>query len=264
MRLLSFQVDAFTNTIFGGNPAAVVMLNENLPDTTLLQIAKENAVSETAFLLPSQNSYILRWFTPDLEMDLCGHATLASAHILFTEFGYLQDEILFKTASGDLKVSRQEDSYLMDFPQRDGQKATLPIEIYDSLSIKPYEVYKARDYMLVYKKQEEIENIHLDRSIIDEINIDPGGVIITAPGKDCDFVSRYFTPQSTIFEDPVTGSAYCTLAPYWAGKTGKNSMFAKQLSERGGSIHCIMAEGRVILKGTAITYSKGEIFLPKT
>jgi len=264
MRLHSFQVDAFTKTIFCGNPAAVVMLSENLPDTTLLQIAKENAVSETAFLLPDQNTYILRWFTPDLEMDLCGHATLASAHILFTEFGYSQDQILFKTASGELKVSRQEDLYIMDFPQRESEKATLPIEIYDSLNIKPHEVFKARDYMLVYKSQEEIENIHINRSIIDEINIDPGGVIITAPGKECDFVSRYFTPQSTIFEDPVTGSAHCTLAPFWAIKTGKNSMFAKQLSERGGSIHCIIAEDRVILKGNAVTYSKGEIFIPKT
>ncbi len=264
MRLHSFQVDAFTNKIFGGNPAAVVMLNENLPNSILLEIAKENALSETAFILPANDSYILRWFTPDLEMDLCGHATLASAHVLFTEFGYSRDQIIFKTISGDLKVSRQEDSYLMDFPQREAQKATLPIEIYDSLSIKPYEVYKARDYMLLYKNQEEIENIEIDRSIIDEINLDPGGVIITAPGKDCDFVSRFFTPQSTIFEDPVTGSAHCTLAPFWAGKTGKSSMFAKQLSKRGGSMHCIIEEGRVILKGNAVTYSRGEIFIPKT
>lgn len=265
MRFHSFQVDAFTNEVFGGNPAVVVMLDQNLPNTTLLQIAKENAVSETAFILPAKESYILRWFTPDLEMDLCGHATLAAAHILFTEFGYSKDEIVFKTISGDLKVSRQEGSYLMDFPQREAEKATLPIEIFDSLSIKPHQVYKARDYMLVYKKQEEIENIDIDRSIIDEINIDPGGVIITAPGKDCDFVSRFFTPQSTIFEDPVTGSAHCTLAPFWAVKTGKSTMFAKQLSERGGSMHCIITEeGRVILKGSAVTYSKGEIFIPKS
>lgn len=262
MRFYSFQVDAFTNSVFGGNPAAVVMLSQNLPDATLLQIAKENALSETAFLLPANDSYILRWFTPDLEMDLCGHATLASSHILFTEFGYSKEEIIFRTISGDLKVSREEDSYLMDFPQREAEKATLPIEIYDSLSIKPYLVYKARDYMLVYKTEEEIRNIEIDRSIIDEINLDPGGVIITAPGKDCDFVSRFFTPQSTIFEDPVTGSAHCTLAPFWAIKTGKSTMFAKQLSERGGSMHCQLTEGRVILKGNAVTYSKGEIFIP--
>lgn len=262
IKLKSFQVDAFSKKVFGGNPAVVVMLEEKLANDTLLQIAKENAVSETAFLLPEQGYYNLRWFTPDIEMDLCGHATLAAAHILFTEFDYSEDEIIFKTVSGNLKVERKEESYLMDFPQREAEKATLPIEVYDSLSIKPYEVYKARDYMLLYRKQEEIENIDIDRSIIDEINLDPGGVIITAPGKDCDFVSRFFTPQSTIFEDPVTGSAHCTLAPFWAAKTGKNTLYAKQLSKRGGSMHCILEEGRVILKGNAVTYSKGEIFIP--
>jgi predicted PhzF superfamily epimerase YddE/YHI9 len=151
----------------------------------------------------------------------------------------------------------------MDFPTRQGEKATLPIEVYDSLSIKPVEVYKARDYLLVYKSEDDIRNIEIDRAVFDEINLDPGGVIITAPGKESDFVSRYFTPQSTILEDPVTGSAHCTLAPYWHARTGKNTMFAKQLSQRGGSMHCIMADGRILLKGKAVTYSKGEISIPK-
>lgn len=262
--LRAFQVDAFTENVFGGNPAVVVMLEANLPDHILLKIAKENAVSETAYLLRKGESYQLRWFTPDIEMDLCGHATLASAHVLFSELGYTRAAIEFETLSGVLTVSRDNEGYLLDFPIRPGEKATLPIEIYDSLSIKPAEVYKARDYMLVYKSEEEIRNIEINRLIFDEINLDPGGVIITAPGKDCDFVSRYFTPQSTILEDPVTGSAHCTLAPYWWVRTGKNTMFARQLSQRGGAMHCTMADGRIILKGNAVTYSKGEIFIPTT
>lgn len=261
--LQAFQVDAFTDKVFGGNPAVVVLLEEHLPDDLLLKIAKENAVPETAFVQCLGDSYKLRWFTPDIEMDLCGHATLASAHVLFFHLGYKRSNIHFDTRSGVVSVSKEDDSYIMDFPTRQGEKATLPIEVYDSLSIKPVEVYKARDYLLVYKSEDDIRNIEIDRAVFDEINLDPGGVIITAPGKESDFVSRYFTPQSTILEDPVTGSAHCTLAPYWHVRTGKNTMFAKQLSQRGGSMHCIMADGRILLKGKAVTYSKGEIYIPK-
>lgn len=261
MILNAFQIDAFTDKVFGGNPAFVVMLEENLPVDTLLLIAKENAVPETAFVIRDNDSFMLRWFTPDIEMDLCGHATLAAAHVLFKEYGYAEPVICFKTVSGDLFVSREDESYVMDFPMREGEKATLPIEVYDSLSIKPIGVYKSRDYMLVYKSRSEIENIDIERSIFDEINLDPGGVVITAPGDDCDFVSRYFTPQSTILEDPVTGSAHCTLAPYWGKILNKTTMFAKQLSERGGSIYCTLAEGRVLLKGKAVTYAKAQLYI---
>ncbi len=262
MVLQSFQVDAFSDKIFSGNPAAVVMLEERLPDSVLKKIAQENSVPETAFVLPDGNNFSLRWFTPDMEMDLCGHATLASAHILFKWFKYKGEEITFNTASGPLVVKKDgEDKYAMDFPVREGVISPLPEEIYDSLNIKPLEVYKARDYLLVYSRQEEIEMIEIERSVFDEINIDPGGVIVTAPGKECDFVSRFFTPQATIIEDPVTGSAHCTLAPYWAKKLNKQSLSAMQLSKRGGKIFCTLEDGSVIIRGSAVIYSKSEIYL---
>jgi PhzF family phenazine biosynthesis protein len=259
MKLKSFQVDAFTEQVFSGNPAVVVMLEEPLPDDVLMKIARESFVPETAFLLKEGDNFSLRWFTPDIEMDLCGHATLASAHVLFNELEYNRDIIVFQTQSGELMVIREGDKYVMDFPVREGDPATLPIEIYDSLSIKPVEVYKSRDYMLVYNKRADIENIEITRSIFDEININPGGVIITAPGGDCDFVSRFFTPQATILEDPVTGSAHCTLAPYWSKRLSKDNLFARQLSQRGGSLNCSVTGSRVILKGGAVTYSKSEL-----
>jgi len=261
MILQSYQVDSFTKKAFSGNPACVVLLDEQLPCDVLMKIAKENAVPETAFILPAGDEYILRWFTPDIEMDLCGHATLASAHILFTACNYSGEEIHFKTASGLLTVKREGDKYFMDFPMREALVASLPEEISDSLNIKPKEVYKARDYMLVYPSQKEIEHLEINRSIFDEININPGGVIVTAPGENCDFVSRYFTPQATILEDPVTGSAHCTLAPYWSRRLKKETLEAKQLSARGGEITCTINEGRVIISGNAVTYSKSDLYI---
>ncbi|MFA6334203.1 MAG: PhzF family phenazine biosynthesis protein [Bacteroidales bacterium] len=261
MVLQSFQVDAFTDQIFSGNPAEVVMLEEMLPDSILRKIAQENSVPETAFILPEGPGYSLRWFTPDIEMDLCGHATLASAYILFTLYNYKGEEILFRTASGPLSVKREGDTYAMNFPVRKAVKSPLPEEISDSLNIKPVEIYKARDYMLVYSRQEEIEMIEIERSVFDEINIDPGGVIVTAPGRDCDFVSRFFTPQSTLLEDPVTGSAHCTLAPYWGKRLNKTSLTAMQLSKRGGTIGCSLEDGRVIIRGKAVIFSKSELYL---
>lgn len=259
MNLRAFQVDAFASGVFSGNPAVVVLLEESLGDDILMKIARESFVPETAFLLEDGDGYILRWFTPDIEMDLCGHATLASAHVLFTELGYPQEKINFKTKSGDLTVIRDGEMYEMDFPRREGDRATLPIEIYDSLSIKPVEVYKARDYLLIYNKRAEIENVEIDRPVFDEININPGGVILSAPGEDCDFVSRYFTPQATILEDPVTGSAHCTLAPYWGKRLGKEILHAKQISSRGGVIYCTVTPERVKLKGKAVTYSESRL-----
>ena len=262
MVLQAFQVDAFTDKIFSGNPAAVVFLEEKLPDVLLGKIARENMLPETAFVLPTgKGTFSLRWFTPDIEIDLCGHATLATSHVIYSWYKHKEEEIVFNTRSGQIKVRREGDMYAMDFPVREAHKASLPKEIYDSLSIKPNEVYKARDYMLVYSTQEEVELLEISRSIFDEINIDPGGVAVTAPGRDCDFVSRFFTPQATILEDPVTGSAHCTLAPYWSEKLGKERLLAKQLSARGGIIDCTVSEGIVILRGKAVIYSKSEIYL---
>jgi predicted PhzF superfamily epimerase YddE/YHI9 len=182
--------------------------------------------------------------------------------VLFKELGWSGEKILFRTASGELTVEREASLYVLDFPIRLAEEAVLPVEIFDSLSIKPSQVYKARDYMLVYDSREEVEKMEIDRTIFDEINLDPGGVIITAPGNDSDFVSRYFTPQSTILEDPVTGSAHCTLAPYWAEKLGKKLLLARQLSKRGGELYCHVLQESVLLKGSAVTYLKGEIFIP--
>ncbi|MCK9305193.1 MAG: PhzF family phenazine biosynthesis protein [Bacteroidales bacterium] len=261
MVLQSFQVDAFTDRIFSGNPASVVFLEERLPDSLLMSIARENSVPETAFLLEEDNMYSLRWFTPDFEIDLCGHATLASAHVLFSWYKFKGEELLFNTRSGLLTVKREGIGYAMEFPLREAKDAILPVEIYDALNIKPREVYKARDFLLVYSKREEIEMIEVDRTIFDEINIDPGGVIVTAPDVDFDFVSRFFTPQATILEDPVTGSAHCTLAPYWAKRLKKNNLRAKQLSGRGGEIECRVGAESVILWGKAVIYSRSELYI---
>lgn len=231
MKLELYQIDAFTNQIFGGNPACVVPLQEWLPDAVLLQIAKENAVAETAFFIPKDNQFQLRWFTPDIEMDLCGHATLATAHALKTILNHKENSIVFETLSGDLTVTIEGEFYTLDFPSRMPIPAELPQIISQSLSIQPKEVLKSRDYVLVFESEEDIKNIHINRSIIDQINLDPGGLIITAKGTNSDFVSRFFTPQSTHFEDPVTGSAHCSLIPYWAKELNKKNLEAFQLSE---------------------------------
>lgn len=208
MKLNLYQIDAFTDQIFGGNPACVVPLDNWLPDDILLKIAKENAVAETAFFLDMGDKIHLRWFTPEIEMDLCGHATLATAHCLKTILDYKNDGFIFETLSGDLTVVVENEIYKMDFPSRMPFPENLPTIIENSLNIKPKEVFKSRDYVLVYENETEIKNIKIDRQFFDQINLDPGGIITTAIGDNCDFVSRFFTPQASILEDPVTGSAH--------------------------------------------------------
>ena len=249
MKLELYQIDAFTNQIFGGNPACVVPLQQWLPDAVLLQIAKENAVAETAFFIPKDNQFQLRWFTPDIEMDLCGHATLATAHALKTILNHKENSIVFETLSGDLTVTIENEFYTLDFPSRMPIAAELPSIISQALSIQPKEVLKSRDYVLVFESEEDIKNIHINRSIIDQINLDPGGLIITAKGEHSDFVSRFFTPQSTHFEDPVTGSAHCSLIPYWAKELNKNNLEAFQLSDRVGHLYCEYHGNRVKISG---------------
>ncbi len=252
-----YQIDAFTDHIFGGNPACVVPLTAWLPDEVLLKIARENAVAETAFFISKGTKFHLRWFTPDLEMDLCGHATLATAHVLKTILHHPADSIVFETLSGDLTVYTDHDLYTLDFPSRKPIPAELPAAIGQALNILPTAVYKARDYMLVYDSEQAIRNISINRPVFDQVNLGTGGVIFTAPGDTCDFVSRFFTPQSTNFEDPVTGSAHCTLIPYWSEQLGKKTMTAMQLSERVGTLYCTDAGSRVHISGKARTYSIG-------
>jgi PhzF family phenazine biosynthesis protein len=256
-----YQIDAFTNTVFDGNPACVVPLTSWLPDETLLKITQENAVAETAFFVPKGDKFHLRWFTPEIEMDLCGHATLATAHCLKKILKYPSNNIVFETVSGDLTVCVRDDFYFLDFPSRMPVPAQLPKIIEKSLNIAPKEVYKSRDYVLVYDTEEEIKNIKINRQVFDQINLDTGGVIVTSKGTTCDFVSRFFTPQASILEDPVTGSAHCSLIPFWAKRLHKKELTALQLSKRRGTLNCLDKNHRVIISGQARTYSIGKLWI---
>lgn len=261
MQLNFYQIDSFTDVLFKGNPACVVPLKSWLPDAVLLKIAQENAVAETAFFVTGGEKVHLRWFTPEVEMDLCGHATLAAAHVLKEMLNVGGDRICFTTLSGDLGVSVKGGIYWLDFPSRVPVPASLPSAISEALNILPTAVLKSRDYVLVYDSEEDIMNIRVNRQLLDRINLDPGGVIVTAEGKTCDFVSRYFTPQASIFEDPVTGSAHCSLIPYWTGKLGKKEMKARQLSQRTGELLCVDKGDRVLIGGRAVTYSAGTLYI---
>lgn len=259
MTIPIYQADAFTDRLFGGNPAAICPLTEWLPDETMQKIALENNLAETAFFVKNENGYLLRWFTPELEIDLCGHATLASAHILFTELGYTEDTIHFNTVkAGTLTVKRDSDKYAMDFPSRPPFAAELPLGLVEALGgAKPKEVLRSRDYMLVYESEDDVLNIVPDHAALAKINT--LGVIVTAPGKDVDFVSRFFAPAAGVPEDPVTGSAHCNLIPYWAGKLGKTILHAYQVSARKGELWCELKGDRVLMAGKVITYLKGNI-----
>ena len=257
MKLNVYQIDAFTDKIFGGNPACVVPLENWLSDEILLKIAKENAVAETAFYVVNGKRIHLRWFTPEIEMDLCGHATLATAHTLKSILNYPEDTIVFDTLSGELIVTVDTDLYTLDFPSRKPIPAELPEIIKNSVNIQPKTVLKSRDYVLIYETEQEIKDIVIDRQTFDKINLDPGGVVVTAKGDNCDFVSRFFTSQSSILEDPVTGSAHCSLIPYWSEQLGKKEMHAKQISEREGTLYCVDNGERVLISGKARTYSSG-------
>jgi PhzF family phenazine biosynthesis protein len=260
MKLELYQIDAFTDKTFGGNPACVVPLTAWLPDEILLNIAKENSVAETAFFVLKDDQIHLRWFTPEIEMDLCGHATLATAHCLKSILNYPKSRIIFKTFSGDLTVLFENDIYHLELPSRMPIVSELPEIIVKSLNIQPKEVYKSRDYLLVYETVQEIENIKINRQIFDQINLNPGGVIVTAKGEDCDFVSRFFTPQASILEDPVTGSAHCSLTPFWASRLKKNELNALQISDRIGKLQCQNKKNSVIISGKAKTYSIGSLW----
>lgn len=258
MQLDVYQIDAFTSHIFGGNPACVVPLSEWLPDALLLQIARENAVAETAFFIQTEDTIHLRWFTPEIEMDLCGHATLATVHCLKVHLHDRRQQFRFTSLSGELVVFVEQDCYMLDFPSRKPVPSTLPDAIRRSLSIQPVEVWKARDYVLLYGQETDVRSLTIDRNIFDEINLGTGGVIVTAPGIESDFVSRFFTPQASALEDPVTGSAHCSLIPFWSERLGKTDMLALQVSQRGGTLFCSDKGDRVLIGGHARTYSTGK------
>ncbi len=260
MKLKLYQVDSFTDKLFGGNPAAVCPLDNWLPDAVLLTIAKENFLPETAFFVPvNDDQYALRWFTPEIEMDLCGHATLAAAHVLYNHLGYTKNKLHFTSASGPLTVEKNGDLLTLDFPARMPEPAEAPEIILAGIGVTPAEVWKDRDYVLVYENEEIIRNMKPDQSLLNQINLDPGGIIVTAPGNKVDFVSRFFTPQASIFEDPVTGSAHCSLIPYWSRRLNKKHLTAQQVSTRLGTLTCTDLGERVLIAGNCVTYLEGVI-----
>lgn len=259
MELKYYQVDTFTDESFNGNPAKVVQLKKWLNDELLQNIARENSIDATAFFVIKENDIELRWFTPDLELDLCGHATLATAYVLIGLVGFDKNTVKFSSKSGELSVYLKNDLYVMNLPRRKPVKAKLPNFIKDSLNKQPKEILKSRDYILVYENESDVSNIKIDKNIFDKENIDPGGVAITAKGDNSDFVSRFFIPQGTIFEDPVTGSLHATLTPYWSEVLNKKEMIATQLSSRKGRLYCTDLDSRVLIAGKAKTYSEGII-----
>lgn len=254
-----YQADAFTDKLFGGNPAAICPLKEWLPEPTMQKIAAENNLAETAFFVPEGDGFRLRWFTPEIEIDLCGHATLATAHILYSQLGYTKSIIHFHTEkAGTLTVTKYNDLYTLDFPARMGEKVAPPEELVKALGTEsPLEAYKSRDYMLVYSSEEEIAAIKPDFNALSKI--DALGIIVTARGNRSDFVSRMFAPSAGINEDPVTGSAHCSLIPYWAEQLGKTELHAYQISGRLGELWCELKGDRVRISGKVVTYLKGEI-----
>jgi PhzF family phenazine biosynthesis protein len=261
MNIKLYQADAFTDKLFGGNPAAVCVLDK-WPDDSLMQnIALENNLSETAFLVKQNDVYEIRWFTPTVEVDLCGHATLASSHILFSYYEHKKSELVFHShRSGILKVRKNVGKLTLDFPADTYHKVEHHIKLYESIGIDANECYLGKtDYMLVYNSEEEIKNITPDFSKM--VKLDVRGVIVTAKGNEADFVSRFFGPQVGVNEDPVTGSAHTTLTPYWAEKLGKNKLTAIQLSERRGFLECELKGNRVEISGYAVTYLTGEIIV---
>ena len=257
MKLKIFQVDAFAEKVFEGNPAAVCPLEEWVSDDILQKIAEENNLSETAFFVPENKGFKLRWFTPGAEVDLCGHATLAAAHVLYEHLGYSDPEISFSTKSGYLIVKKAAKGLRMDFPASMPEEVQLPNNLLAGLGQEPEEVLAAFDYIVVLSSEDQIKNINPDFS--KWLDLDLRGVVATAPGNDADFVSRCFFPKLRINEDPVTGSAHCELAPYWGKRLGLKNLKAKQLSKRTGLIECSLAEDRVILSGNAVSYMQGQI-----
>jgi len=258
MEIPIYKVDAFTSRLFAGNPAAVCPLPEWLADETLQAIAAENNLSETAYLVGASNRFHLRWFTPGCEVDLCGHATLASAYVLFNELNLNHDLVRFDTKSGELTVTRDNGLLTMDFPSR----APGPVDVDPGLvtalgGAEPAEILAARDYLIRYRSVEEVRQLAPDMEALKKI--DRFGFIVTARGTDCDFVSRFFAPGKGVPEDPVTGSAHCTLAPYWAEQLGKTKLHGRQISQRTGEVFCEVAGDRVKLSGTAALFLKGKI-----
>ena len=259
MRIPYFEIAAFTNQAFAGNPAGVCLLEEWLPDGQLQAIAAENNLAETAFVVARGGHFDLRWMTPKVEVDLCGHATLAAAHVLFHHRDFDGSALRFQTKSGDLIVERDGEKLVLDFPALPAEPGGPTNELSAALGAAPQEVLKERDYIAVFGTQKEVAAIQPDFARIAALDVQ--GVVVSAPGDDCDFVSRYFAPAAGIPEDPVTGSTHCTLIPYWSRRLGKRELFARQISSRGGELFLRDRGARVSIAGAAVTYLEGQIYL---
>ncbi len=259
MKLPYYEVSAFTANPFGGNPAGVCALDAWLPDSVLQKIAANNNLAETAFTMPRGNDFELRWFTPTIEMDLCGHATLAAAFVLFNEQKLDSKEVRFHTRSGLLTVSRDKELLTLELPARPAIPCIASEVLISGLGAPPKEVLKTRDYLAVFASEADVRALKPDFASLK--TLDCLGIIATAPGSDCDFVSRFFAPRAGVDEDPVTGSAHCTLIPFWAERFGETKMFARQVSKRGGELYCELVGERVRVGGKAVLYLKGEICL---
>jgi len=259
MELPFYWVDAFTERAFGGNPAAVVPLDSWPEDALLQRIANQNGLSETAYFVRTGPARAeLRWFTPAVEVDLCGHATLAAGHVLFAELGQLESPMVFDTKSGPLLVRRTGSMIELDFPARPAKPARAPRDLVLGLGLEPDHVLRSeRMWLCVYATPEQVLGLAPDQKAF--ANLVPGRIIVTAPGKDCDFVSRFFAPDAGVPEDPVTGSAHCTLMPYWAARLGRAKLHARQVSRRGGELWCELDGERVRMAGHGALYLRGRI-----
>ncbi len=257
MELNLYQIDAFASKPFEGNPAAVCPIDEWLPDEIMQSIAEENNLSETAFFVPTGDGFHIRWFTPTSEVDLCGHATLASAYVLFNILNYKSDKIEFDSKSGILTVTKDNEWLVMNFPAQPPVLCDIPKEIGKAFDIAPIECLRSEDFIVVFEREIDIESAKPDFERLK--NLDLRGVIITAKSSSYDFITRFFAPKYGVPEDPVTGSAYTQLAPYWASRTGKKRFNVKQVSSRGGELSCEVVDNRVHISGKAIKYLEGKI-----
>lgn len=255
-----YVVDAFTSKLFGGNPAAVCPLDTWLPETLMQQLAAENNLSETAFFVRDGDQFHIRWFTPEFEIDLCGHATLASAFVIFNYLNYSSNVIHFNCKSGLLEVTKNGDLIELNFPARIPVETSAPEILLRGFDVAPVQILKSRDYFLVYNTEEEVRKLLPDFHHLNQLDV--VGIIVTAKGVDVDFVSRFFVPNSVIGEDPVTGSAHCSLIPYWSEQLNKTQLTALQVSKRVGELACEYKGDRVTMAGKAVLYLKGEYYLP--
>ena len=257
MKLDIYQIDAFAENQFEGNPAAVIPLVKWLPEATMQAIAEENNLSETVFFVPTRNGFHIRWFTPVKEVELCGHATLASAYVLFNILGYKEEVLSFESLSGELFVTKNDNLLTLDFPAQPPEICSTPALLSSGLGKTPIECLKHDDYVAIFESEEDVLGLTPNNELLMQLNL--RGVIATAPSSEFDFVARFFAPKFGIPEDPVTGSAYTQLMPYWVDKLGKSKLHAKQVSNRGGELFCELKGNRVLISGSAVTYMEGRI-----